>query len=62
MNYTVKMTENEYWWGGSAMDGINCPFDRHTDLERDFRVNAPNQSMPMYLSDKGRCIWSDKPF
>ncbi len=62
MRYTFDMLEGECWWGGTSNDGTKAPYDRSTDLERDFRVSACNQTMPMYLSDKGRCIWSEQPF
>jgi len=62
MQYTFKMLEGECWWGGTSNDGALMPYDEKTDLARDFRVSACNQTMPMYLSDKGRCIWSEQPF
>lgn len=62
MKYIFKILENEYWWGGTSDDGRKCPFDKNTVLERDFTVSCPNQTMPLYLSNKGRCIWSENPF
>ena len=62
MKYIIEMAENEYWWGGTTVDGRICPFDRETVLKRNFYELCPNQTMPMYLSNMGRCIWSDKPF
>ncbi len=62
MKYSFKMLENEYWWGGSSTDGMSVPFDFKTDIFRDFRKKANNQTMPMYLSNLGRCIWSENPF
>lgn len=62
MNYAFKMLDGEYWWGGTSTDGRICPMNKDTLIERDFRKLALNQTMPMYLSNLGRCIWSDKPF
>lgn len=63
MNYTFKIKENEYWWGGSVNYGTQMPFSRSTKrFVADFRYYAPNQTMPLFLSSKGRYIWSEKPF
>lgn len=56
------MKENEFWWGGTSVDGCISPFDKNTTIEHDFNIDAQNQTMPMYLSNKGRCIWSEFPF
>lgn len=48
--------------GGTSADGEKMPFDKNTEISRDFRVQAENQTMPMYLSNLGRCIWSEQPF
>ncbi len=60
--FTVKMHENELWWGGSADDGKYMPFSADTHRCGDFRKSASNQTMPLYLSNQGRVIWSDAPF
>lgn len=62
MTYTFRMEENEYWWGGTAVDGDKCPFDVNTEIENDFTNNCPNQTMPMFLSSNGRCIWCEDGF
>lgn len=62
MKYIFEMLENEYWWGGTSDDGRKCPFDKYTVLTRDFTRSCPNQTMPLYISNKGRCIWSENPF
>ena len=62
MRYEFAMLEGESWWGGSSDDGTLAPYNAGTELVRDFRVRASNQTMPMYLSDRGRCIWSEEPF
>ncbi len=63
MQYSFEMLDNEYWWGGTIDDGTRMPFSNATcGYERDFRCSAPNQTMPLYISNKGRYIWSEKPF
>lgn len=62
MIYKFQMNKNEYWWGGTSVDGSQCPFDSTSDIKHDFRTLTPNQTMPMYLSNQGRCIWSDEAF
>lgn len=62
MKYTFDMLDGELWWGGTTVDGRISPFDRSTVFERDFIKLCPNETMPMYLSNMGRCIWSEDPF
>ncbi len=63
MKKTLKILENEYWWGGSCMQGNNMPFDKETSLKLDLRgADANIQTMPLLISSKGRYIWSDTPF
>lgn len=62
MKYVFKMLDGECWWGGSSNDGSKAPYNQNTVLSRDFRKEASNQTMPMYLSNFGRCIWSEEPF
>lgn len=62
MKYIFTMNDNELWWGGTSVDGQKCPFNAKTNIERDFNINCSNQTMPMFLSSQGRCIWSDNPF
>ncbi len=62
MEYIFKMLEGECWWGGTSADGVYVPFDKRTVHSCDFRILSENQTMPMFLSNKGRCIWSEEPF
>ena len=62
MKYKFKMLEDENWWGGSSNNGKLAPYNKKSDFARDFRRDTSNQTMPMFLSDKGRCIWSEEPF
>ena len=62
MIFKVKMEKGELWWGGSANDGKYMPFGEETAFSGDFRVYAANQTMPLYISNHGRVIWSETPF
>lgn len=62
MQVKYTMLNGECWWGGTSADGILVPFDGRTEIRRDFRIVCPNQTMPLLLSNRGRCIWSEEPF
>lgn len=62
MKYTFEMQKGEFWWGGSTYEGINMPFSAESTYEADYRIKALNQTMPLFLSNRGRYIWSEKPF
>ena len=62
MKYLFKILDGEVFWGGSSEDGIFAPFDKKTELTHDFNVECENQTMPLFLSNRGRCIFSPKPF
>ncbi len=62
MNYVFSIENGEYFWGGSSNDGVKMPFSETSNFEIDFRKISENQTMPMFLSNKGRCIWSEEPF
>lgn len=62
MKYIFKMLENEYWWGGSSSDGSKEPFGADSEHYADYNADAQNQTMPLYVSSKGRYIWSDSAF
>ena len=61
MEYRFEMLPNEYWWGGTV-SLPECPLTVNSDYEHDFCLDCNNQTMPFYLSSKGRYIWSDHPF
>lgn len=64
-----KMLENEVWWGGSSgwkkMLGGNLvnvqPYDKTMQETFDSLSDGQNQSAPLFLSSKGRYVWSDSP-
>lgn len=49
------------WWGAATFFGSHMPYDNFD--EKDLSAsNYLNQSAPLFVSSKGRYIWSDKPF
>ena len=62
MRYEIDFLENEHWWGGSTLYGTEMPIGINSTYSHDFRNEAHNQTMPLFLSDKGRYIWSEDPF
>ena len=61
--YTVKMKENEFWYGLCVSDGVRFPLHAASEYEADFTVNKTcNQIAPLFLSNKGRYIYSDTAF
>ena len=62
MLHNIKMYEKECFWGGTTARGCDNPIDRNSEYAEDFRKKCVNQTMPLFLSNKGRYIWCDKPF
>ncbi len=60
MNLTVKMLDNELWFGGSAADAMGEPFDKSSVYDIDMECGL-NQTMPLFVSTMGRYIWCDDP-
>ena len=58
----IPMLENEYWWGGTTLSGAKQPFCKESFYTQNLRDDCPNQTMPLFISSKGRVIWSDNPF
>lgn len=60
----ITMLENEYWWGGIVNLGETLPYDKDSDCELDLGTIklSLDQSAPLFVSSRGRYIWSDKPF
>lgn len=61
MQYCFDMLDNEYWWGGTVASGA-CPLNRDSEYHQDFLLDCDNQTMPLFISNQGRCIWSENPF
>ena len=62
MIFKTKIKDNEYFWGGDVASGTQMPISKNSTYSRDFRDDAHNQMMPMFLSNMGRYVWSDKSF
>lgn len=59
----IPLLENEFWWGGRNADGIDMPFTASSRHRVDLASNLrENQGAPFLLSNKGRYLWSDRPF
>ena len=57
----IAILEDEKWWGGAVCDGPNMPFTSGK-LVYDQKSNCKdNQAAPLFISSKGRFIWSEKP-
>ena len=62
MLYKFDFLKDECFWGGSATSGKDNPFTEFSDFSADFREECDNQVMPLFLSNKGRYLWSENPF
>lgn len=57
-----EILENEYWWGGNVIEATKMPFDRNTEYFIDLSVTRRTQTAPLFLSNKGRYLWSEEAF
>jgi alpha-glucosidase len=58
----VPFEQKEYWWGGVVAYGSRMPYLQPIQEFNLALQNNNNQVVPLFLSSKGRYIWSDKPF
>lgn len=59
----TTILKNEFWYGGAVYEGYRQPVGADDIVDWDFRENPThNQIMPLFLSSKGRYIWSDAGF
>lgn len=59
----IKMLEKEFWFGGYVHEGMNQPIGQDQKYVLDLRMNeSPNQSMPLFLSTRGRYIWGENGY
>ena len=57
----IEPLEGEKWWGAATFFGSHMPYENFE--EKDLAAsNYLNQSAPLFVSSKGRYVWSDKPF
>lgn len=54
--------EHETWWGGVVDVGADVPYGAHSDCTVRVGNEGADQSAPIYLSTKGRYLYSPKPF
>ncbi len=60
MKLTVKMLSGECFFGGSVSRAECNPFDENSVFDYDMNEGS-NQTMPFFLSNFGRYIWSERP-
>lgn len=61
--YTIPFEKDELWWGGAVGRAYHQPFSEQSDYTDDYRsTGVLNQTMPLFVSDHGRYIWSESPF
>lgn len=59
--FEIELLPGEFWWGGAVQHGIMMPFGQKP-YEFDLGINiAGNQANPIFISNKGRYIWCEKP-
>jgi len=54
--------KDEYWWGGLIHFADKMPFDSSTVFKADLERDKMTQSAPLFLSSKGRYLWSEESF
>ncbi len=58
---SIRLMDNEVWWGGDITYGDQMPFGRET-IEIDLAAGIRgNQAAPLLVSSKGRYVWADAP-
>jgi alpha-glucosidase len=58
----IPFEEDEYWWGGVVAFGSKMPYVQPVAAFDLTLRNDNNQTVPFFLSNKGRYVWSDLPF
>ena len=63
MKSTIKILKDEYWWGGAIAEVHSMPLDHNSKhVIRLAEGRSTTQCAPLFLSSKGRYIWSEKGF
>ena len=57
----IKILKNENWWGSSVIFGTEMPFGQK-EFSFNLSDHTGNQNSPILISNKGRWVWSEKPF
>ena len=58
----IPFLSDEMWWGAFVGRGAQMPYIRPTSELDLSKQNFNNQNVPLFLSNKGRYIWSDEAF
>ncbi|MDR1680692.1 MAG: glycoside hydrolase family 31 protein [Prevotellaceae bacterium] len=58
----VAFDTDEYWWGGVVALGSKMPYLQPVEAFDLALRNDNNQVVPLFLSSRGRYVWSDTPF
>ena len=65
MRYRLKFTllPGEAWYGANISDGWKLPITEKSKTKTDTRyISSYNQASPLWLSTKGRYLWSDEGY
>lgn len=58
----IQILQDEYWWGGVVDLGLQMPYDCNSNSRINVGHEGEDQSASLFLSNKGRYMYSDKPF
>lgn len=60
----INFLQNEYWYGGAVHFGYKMPADSNSDITVNLITaeEIADQYSPLFISSRGRYIYSDKPF
>jgi len=60
----IDFLENEYWYGGIVHKGIKMPISKNDNISMNLITaeDVCDQYSPLFISNKGRYIHSEKPF
>lgn len=58
----IEFDKDEFWWGGVVAFGARMPYIKPIKEFDLSTQNYNNQVVPLFVSNKGRYIWSDSPF
>ena len=63
MTQTFPMLPGECWWGGCVNQGHLMPLNEKSRVLMDpFHGRENDQFAPLYVSSKGRYLWSERPY
>ena len=62
MTYTFKILEDEYWYGGGCNEATTQPYGVNSEFHHEYSNDVTTQGAPLYVSTKGRYIWSEDAF